>query len=158
VVFVAFAASLVGQLSLGRFPDRFALAIGCGVMIVGMGLLSAGLAASSLALLIAGAVVVGFGSGLSFRGGLAAINAEAPPTSRGEINSSFFVVAYLALSIPIVGVGIAAQAFGLRAAGLAFSACMAVLSLAVLVSQLQFISPRATARQASQRGQGGFHG
>ena len=158
VVFVAFAASLVGQLSLGRFPDRFALAIGCGVMIAGMGLLSAGLAASSLALLIGGAVVVGFGSGLSFRGGLAAINAAAPAESRGEINSSFFVVAYLALSIPIVGVGIAGQAFGLRAAGLAFSACMAVLSLAVLVSQLQFISPRATAKQASQRGQGGFHG
>jgi MFS family permease len=158
VVFVAFAASTAGQLALERFPAQLALPIGCGVVIVGMGLIASGLAVSSLALLIVGAVGAGFGSGLSFRGALGAINAESPPESRGEVNSSLFVVAYLALSIPIVGIGIAAQAFGLRAAGLAFSACVALLALLVLVSQLQLISPRATARQASQRGQGGSHG
>ena len=43
-------------------------------------------------------------------------------------------VAYLALSVPIIGVGLATQASGLRTAGLTFSACVVFLSLAVLVS------------------------
>jgi MFS family permease len=135
VVFALFAASTVGQLSLGRFSTRHALAVGCAIMIVGMASIAGGLAASSLALLLIGANVGGFGTGLSFRAGLAAVNAEAPPNRRGELNSSFFVVAYLALSIPIVGVGVATKALGLRDAGLVFSACVVALALAVLLGQ-----------------------
>jgi MFS family permease len=137
VVFSLFAASTVGQLSLARFPDRAALPVGCSIMIAGMAAIAGGLAASSLLPLLIGAVVAGFGTGLSFRAGLAAVNAEAPAQRRGELNSSFFVVAYLALSIPIIGVGVATEAFGLRAAGLVFSACVVVLALAVLVSELR---------------------
>ncbi len=134
VVFALFAASTVGQLSLERFPEAAALPAGCVIMIAGEALIAGGLAASSLALLLAGAVVAGFGTGLSFRAGLAAVNAETRPENRGEVNSSFFVVAYLALSLPIVGVGIAASAFGLRPTALVFTGCVAVAALVVLVS------------------------
>jgi MFS family permease len=134
VVFIAFWASIAGQLALQRFPARGALPIGCAIMIVGMALIGAAIAASSLALLLAGALVAGFGNGLSFRAGIAAINAETPSEHRGEVNSAFFLVAYLALSIPIIGIGVGVQAFGLRPAGIAFSAFVAVLALIVLVS------------------------
>jgi MFS family permease len=137
VVFIMFASSTVGQLSLTRFPERAALPAGCVIMIAGMAAIAGGLAAGSLAPLLTGAIIAGFGTGLSFRAGLAAVNAEAPEERRGELNSSFFVVAYLALSIPIIGVGIATEAFGLRTAGLVFSACVVMLALAVLVSQLR---------------------
>jgi MFS family permease len=98
-----------------------------------MGLLALGLAVSSLALLVVGGVVAGFGQGLSFRAGLAALNEQAPPERRAEVASAFFVIAYLAISLPVVGVGVLGEAAGLRAAGLAFAGVVAVLSAIALV-------------------------
>ena len=63
------------------------------------------LLAGSLALLITAATVAGIGQGVSFRAGLAALNAEAEPSQRAEVASTFFVVAYLAISLPVIGVG-----------------------------------------------------
>ncbi len=134
VVFSVFAASACGQALIGPISPRRGLPSGCVVMIAGMGLVAAALAASSLALLLAGSVVVGVGTGISFRAGLALLDDETPPEHRGDVNSSFFAVAYLALAIPIVGEGLAAEAIGLRAAGLAFSGFVALLALAVLLS------------------------
>jgi predicted MFS family arabinose efflux permease len=133
VVFVVFAASCGGQLALEAIPAT-GLPLGCVGMIAGAGLIAGSIAAGSLALLICGAGVGGFGIGLSFRAGLAAINREAPSDKRGEVASSFFVIAYLALAIPIIGVGAVSQAFSLRTAGLVFSGFVAALALAVLVS------------------------
>jgi hypothetical protein len=134
VVFSMFAAASVGQLALGPLGEMRALTAGCAAMIAGMGLVALGLSASSLALLSSGAVVAGFGNGLSFRAGLAAIHLESPAEHRGEIDSSFFVVSYIALSVPIVGVGVAAEAIGLRTAALAFAAVVAAIAAGVLIS------------------------
>jgi membrane protein implicated in regulation of membrane protease activity len=66
--------------------------------------------------------------------GLAAINHRAPVEHRAETASSFFVVLYVGLSVPVIGVGLAAHAWSLRAAGIAFSAAVAALVLVVLAS------------------------
>jgi len=132
VVFSVFAASTAGQLALGRVARRLALPVGCRGLIAGMGLLALGLAASSLALLALGGILAGFGQGLSFRAGLATVNDRSPPERRAEVASSFFVVAYVAISIPVVGEGMLAQAAGLRTAGLIFAAVVAALSALVL--------------------------
>src|SRR5205807_4855116 len=117
VVFVVFAASFAGQLSFDAVADRLAMPLGCGGLIAGMALLAAGLAASSLALLVIGGVVAGVGQGLSFRAGLTAVNDAAPAEERGEVASSFFVVAYVAISVPVIGEGVLAEVAGLRARG-----------------------------------------
>jgi ABC-type phosphate transport system permease subunit len=49
------------------------------------------------------------------------------------VASSFFVVAYVAISVPVVGVGVLGELAGLRSAGLIFSAIVAALALTVLV-------------------------
>jgi MFS family permease len=148
VVSLVFTASAVGQLAMGRLEEISALRLGCALMLVGIALIAAALADSSLALLLAGGTLAGLGNGLSFRAGLAALNAQAPPDQRGAVNSSFFIVAYVAISVPIVGVGAASQAIGLRAAGLIFTACIAVLAVAVLVS---LSSSRRETRQDTPR-------
>lgn len=136
MVFALFTASAAGQLALGRMPPRTGLAAGCTGVIVGAGLVAAALEMGSLALLIAGAVVAGLGQGLSVGAGLAALNAQAPPGRRGEVASSYFVVLYIALSIPIVGVGLATQITGLRPAALIFTAVVAAVAAACLLSLL----------------------
>jgi MFS family permease len=151
VAFSVFAASTAGQLALERVPGGFALPAGCALLIAGMGVLVVGLAASSLAPLVVGGVIAGFGQGLSFRAGLAALNAESPAERRAEVASSFFVVAYVAISIPVVGEGILAEVVGLRTAGLVFAGVVAALSAAVLVL-LGRARPAAVARTSSPPG------
>jgi MFS family permease len=133
VVFGVFVGSTAGQLLLEIVPDTAAMAAGCGGLIAGMALLAGGLAARSLGPLVGGAVIAGVGQGLSFRRGLAAVNAEAPEDQRGEVASSFFVVAYVALAIPVIGEGVLAELTSLRAAGLAFAAVVAAIAAVVLL-------------------------
>jgi MFS family permease len=133
VVFSVFAASLVGQLVLEFIPERAAIPTGAGALIVGMGSLALGLVVSSLALLVLGGVIAGLGQGLSFRGGLTEVNEHSPAAERGAVASSFFVVIYVGVSVPVIGEGVLAQAIGLQAAGVVFAAMVAALSAAVLV-------------------------
>ena len=137
VVFAVFAASTAGQSALDRLPAGWGMPGGCGGLIAGMGLLALGLAAGSLALLIIGGVLAGAGQGVSFRAALAELNCAAPEEHRAEVASSFFVVAYVALSIPVIGEGVLAQVAGLRAAGLVFAATVAVLAATVVVLLLR---------------------
>jgi predicted MFS family arabinose efflux permease len=137
VVFAVFAASTLGQIVLqGRFGSH-ALAAGSGALLVAMVLLAAGLAVSSLGLLVAGGVLGGLGQGVSFRAGLGAVNESAAPQHRAEIASGFFLVAYAAISLPVVGVGLLATTEGLRAAGLIFAFLVALLAASVLVLDTQ---------------------
>ena len=57
-----------------------------------------------------------------------------PSERRAETVSSYFVVAYAALAVPVIGVGIAADAWDLRGAGVAFAFIMAAIAAAVLIS------------------------
>jgi MFS family permease len=134
VVFIAFGGSIPGQLAVARMSERRALISGCVLMAGGVGLVALALGLESLTALIASAAVVGLGGGLVMGAGLAAINQRAPVERRGETASSFFVALYVGLSIPIIGVGLAANQFGLRTAGIAFSAAVAALVLAILAS------------------------
>jgi MFS family permease len=134
IVFLLFICSAVGQLAIGRAPERLALASGCGGLIIGVGLLAGAIVQKSLGLLFAAAVCAGLGQGAIIGAGLRAINTRAPAERRGEAASAFFAVIYVGLAVPVIGVGLAESAFGLRSAGLAFSAIVAAVVLAVLAS------------------------
>ena len=137
LVFILFGASVAGQLALTRLSDRQGLVYGSVGLALGVGLVAIALWLESLAALIAGAAVDGLGGGLVLGAGLAAINQRAPVERRSETASSFFVVMYIGLSVPVIGVGVAVHALGLRTAGIAFSAAVAALVLAVLASLLR---------------------
>lgn len=133
VVFAVFAASTGGQLLLEVVPQAVALPAGCGGLIVGMAVFAVGLGFSTLAVLIVGAVIAGLGQGLSFRAALTAINGASPAKARAEVASSFFVVAYVAISLPVIGEGILSQVAGLRTAGLVFAGAVAALAAVTLL-------------------------
>lgn len=141
VVFAVFGSSTVGQLLLGRTDPRAGMVRGCAGLVLGLALIFAALAASSLPLLVIGGVVAGLGQGLSFRAGLYTVNAAAPADRRAEVASSFFVIAFVALSIPVVGIGVLAELASLRTAGLVFSALVALLAATALVLLAREPSP-----------------
>jgi MFS family permease len=136
VVFTAFAASTVGQVVLaGRLGHR-ALGVGCAGLIAGMGLLAAGLAVTSLALVIASAIVAGLGQGICMRAGLEAVNTQAPAQRRAGVASTFFIVMYVGIALPVIGMGIAASHLGLQTAGIAFSVAVAAVAAIALATQI----------------------
>jgi MFS family permease len=134
VVCSVFAASMLGQVALARRLGRWGLAAGCVLLVVGMGLLAAALATASLVLLIASAVLAGLGQGLTLAAGLAAVTARAPAERRAAVASSFFVVMYAGIALPVIGVGIAEGYVGLRTAGIAFGVAVAVLAATALTT------------------------
>ena len=66
---------------------------------------------------------------------------------RAEVASSYFVVMYVALAIPVIGEGVLARVTGLRPAGLVFAGVVAALSAAVLL-----LLRRGKARRRVARG------
>lgn len=131
-----FAASAVAQIGATLIPPQRAVAIGCAVLAAGMAVLTVALYFSSLTGLIVAAVVSGAGQGISFSRGLAAVAELTPPERRAEVSSTYFVVAYVAISLPVVSEGLAARVWGLRTAGVAFAIAIGVLAVICLVAIL----------------------
>lgn len=131
-----FVASAIAQLSARRIPPRRAVAVGCAILVVGMVLLAVALHLASLPLLVVAALVAGIGQGISFSRGLAAVAELAPADRRAEVSSTYFVVAYVAISVPVIAEGFASQHLGLRTAGVSFAIATAVLAAICLVSIL----------------------
>jgi MFS family permease len=131
-----FFASAVAQIAASNLNPQRAVAIGCAILVAGMVILAVALKLSSFLGLIAAAVVAGIGQGISFSRGLAAVAERTPADRRAEVSSTYFVVAYVAISLPVVGEGIAARQWGLQTAGETFAIAVAVLAAMCLVAIL----------------------
>jgi len=131
-----FFASAVAQIAARSLNAQRAVAIGCAILVAGMVILAVALQLSSLTGLVAAAVVAGAGQGISFSRGLAAVAERTPADRRAEVSSTYFVVAYVAISLPVVGEGVAAQHWGLQTAGVTFAIAVAILSAICLVGIL----------------------
>ena len=134
VVFGLLAVGTVTQLVLARFGSRRVVMAGLSLFLAALALIVAALAAASMALFLAGTVVGGVAVGAVFLGSLATANRLAPPGRRGQTVSTFFVLCYAGLIIPVVGVGVATLFTGDLTAVLAFSILLAALSVFSLTS------------------------
>lgn len=134
-----FAASAVAQIVFGKLAVLPAIVTGSILLLVGMILLAFALPVASLALLIVSAVISGAGQGLLFSFGLRAIVAATPDDHRTEATSAYFVVAYLAISIPSILAGFAEKLIGLSATGIGFAAVMAALCVVGLLTRRRFV-------------------
>ena len=130
-VLLTFAA--IGQLAVLRVSERVALPIGCVGFIAGMLLVGAAVGGNLLWPLIAATPLLGLSQGLVVGSGLAGINKSAPANRRGEVASTYFLVLFIGLSPPVVAVGFASNALGLRTAGLLLAGSAITVVLVVLV-------------------------
>jgi MFS family permease len=131
-----FIASTLGQLLQDKLPLRLRLPIGCAILVAGVTPVAFGIHYQSLTLFMFGAVVAGMGQGIAFRAGMGAINAASPPAERAAVTSTFFIIAYTAISVPVIGIGLMASLFSLKTTGIIFSifvGSMAALALQILL-------------------------
>jgi MFS family permease len=134
VLFALYGAGGVSQLSLRHWPARRSMTVGVVTVAAGMTLTYLGLSGPSVALFLVGTVLVGGGSGIGFMGSLALVNEVAPPQRRAEVLSAWNLIGYIALSAPVVGVGLLTGVTGLQGAtGIFTAAVVAVAGLAVIL-------------------------
>ncbi len=135
VVFMLFGVSAVTQLCAGRLDYRKVVSFGLALFLLVLALIVAGLSQASLGLFLAGTAVGGIAVGCVFLGSLSIANRLAPAERRGQVISSYFVLCYLGLTVPVIGVGISSEYFGIFRSVLVCSvglAILAVLSLGAL--------------------------
>jgi MFS family permease len=140
VVFALFGAATATQLALARFASRTVMLGGLTVFLAGLALVVAGLSQASLALFLTGTIVSGVAVGAVFIGSVSTAVRLAPAEMRGRVASTYFVFAYVGLTIPVIGVGIASQYEG---------DFRAVLVCAIALAALSAISMAGIRRAAS---------
>lgn len=146
VVSAVFGASGVAQIALRGIRDRIAIQAGFLLIPLGLLLIVLALYQHSLGLFLAGTVAGGFGQGLGFAGSLTMINRVAPAAQRASTLSSYFVVAYIAISGPVVALGYGAQVFGLYDAATVFALAISALALASLAASVVHRGDRRSER------------
>lgn len=131
---------------LGRaVPNITSQLVGLGVLVLGLAVLAWTSLASSLVLLLVSAVVIGLGQGMAFRGSLAIVNKVSPDEDRANVTSLYYVIVYIGVAFPVIGVGLLSRATGLVPAVLVFAIAIAVLAVLGAVATLAVRGHRALA-------------
>jgi predicted MFS family arabinose efflux permease len=108
-LFVVFSSGVASQLMTARLRGSRVLALGTTLMVVGLALLvtAVRLSTPSLALFLLGGALIGGGAGLVFKGTTAVVLEAAAPADRVAMTSTVIIAAFVGLSIPVVGAGVA---------------------------------------------------
>jgi MFS family permease len=136
-VFALAAPASLAQIAGHRLTNRTLITAGALLLALGMALTAVSLSAASAAFFLVSAAIAGIGFGLAFMGALRHLSLAIPDGRRGEVMSAFYVVAYLAISVPAIAAGFAAPHLGLSETFRVFSVCVVVLALAVAVGGLR---------------------
>ena len=130
VAFAVFGAAAAAQIALARAGLRRQVALGLGLLPTGIVLIVGAVWVPSLALFLAGGIIAGAGAGAAFKGSVSIVLSIAPPQARGETLAGLFLAAYIGLTVPVLGLGLAAQVVAIELALLGFGvALLAVLAL-----------------------------
>jgi predicted MFS family arabinose efflux permease len=130
-IFLLAGFGAVAQLAFGRGAPWRAAALGSVALAAGMLLIVAAASTRSEIAFLAGAAIGGGGFGVAFLGGLRALSIAIPPQHRAEVMSAFYVVAYLAISLPAVLAGVLVTPLGLETTFEVFGSVVAALALVV---------------------------
>jgi MFS family permease len=133
-VFAVFATAAILQSLVGTRPARSLLLTGAVVMLLGLALVTGAvwLSQPSLALFHLGGAVAGGGAGLVVKATLSTVVELALPENRAEALAGFFLAAYIGLSVPVIGVGVATSFVAARTALLGFAALTLLGTIAVV--------------------------
>jgi MFS family permease len=145
-----FAAAVLSQtLVASRTPEQ-QLAGAIPTLLVGLVLLTVAvwLPSPSLALFVAGVIVIGLGAGPMFKGAIGTVSSLATEEHRAEALAGLFLAAYLGLSGPVIGLGVAIQYLSPRVSLLLFALA---LGGGILVATPALIGRRPRLRRSALR-------
>jgi hypothetical protein len=113
-------------------PARAVLAGGTSALVVGLAVTLGGVELHSTALFFAGSLIAGLGFGAAFNGTMRSLVPLAEAHERAGLMSTFFVLSYLAFSVPAILAGLMAGRFGLQAASVGYGLLLVALGVVAL--------------------------
>jgi MFS family permease len=128
-LFAVFSAGVVAQLATMTWSPRRVLASGMALMLLGLAVTvtAVWLPVPSLALFLVGGALTGAGGGAVFKGAVATVIRISPPESRAEALAGTYLAAFVGLSVPIIGAGVAlAEGISPRVTLLGFAIAVAI--------------------------------
>jgi MFS family permease len=133
VAALTFAASAAVLLLRHQAAARI-LTLGISLFGVGVAVTLAGVHMQSVALLLLGTVAAGFGFGAAFSGIVRTLLPLAETGERAGLLAAFYVESYLAFSLPAIGLGLLAPVLGLTVAAYAYGIAVLVLAISTLAA------------------------
>ena len=127
---------LLASATVQLFPVRGALAAPLGLTAFAGGTLLLGLATavSSPTLTVIACLVAGAGQGIAFQTVFGRAVAAVPAARHASTVNTIYAVTYIGSTLPVLGLGVAATAFGLTPAVLAFSSAISLACVVLAVT------------------------
>ena len=144
-------SSAVAIFAVRQWPPRRALAIGAAALTLGLVISLAGIVLHSSAAFFIGAAIAGLGFGSAFSGSLRSLVSLAGPQERGALMAGFYVLSYLAFSVPPIVAGLSTGFFGLHATALGLGVVLTLMASAALL-----VLSRKVAVAPADAGRDGF--
>ncbi|QUH01844.1 MFS transporter [Saccharopolyspora erythraea] len=126
----------LAQLVFTRMSNASASIVGSTTLIAGLLVTAVSLPLLSPVVFFGGAITTGVGFGLTFMGATRRVVHAAPAHARGETLAAYFVVAYVAISAPVVVAGFVAAPLGLATTFYLFAATIGLAAASMLVGTL----------------------
>ena len=138
-IFLTFGVGIVVQLTTSSWPAHRVVAAGVPTILLGLAVLvvSAWTSPPSLPLFLAGGVLSGMGASAIFRASLGVVISGARADERAGALATFFTAGYAAISLPVLGLGIALQFLSPRVTLLVFGIAVALGVLAATPTLLR---------------------
>jgi MFS family permease len=127
-------AGTAAVLALRNLPPARIVAFGGSILSVGVLMTLSGAHTSQVATMLIGTLVAGFGFGGAFSGVLRTLLPMAAANERAGLLSAFYVVSYLAFSLPAILAGLAAPILGLTRTTDIYAGVIVMLALISLVA------------------------
>ncbi|GAP50124.1 MFS transporter [Streptomyces azureus] len=129
MAFVMFLAATGVQFAVRKLPRRTVLTAGAISTTLGTAALIAAVPASSVALLVASALLAGAGQGMGQLGGLSLLNSAVPPQRLAEANAALNVGGYLPAGLLPVSTGYLMDTVGLPTGATVFGSVLMGLAV-----------------------------
>ena len=136
VVFLLTGIGAAATVMFRRLAPPTAMLAGCLVLLTGVAVTFAAIAAMSAAAFLAGTAVAGAGFGVAFLGAFRTLSALADPGERSALIAGIFTVNYLAFGIPALIAGVAVTHYGLHHTALVYLGVIAALAAAAASSMM----------------------
>ena len=124
-----FAAATFVQVALSPFGRRVQLVAGIAAMSAGLVLVTVAMFLGSFAIFLLAGLLSGAGAGLIMRSSIATAASLAAPEARAAVLSFIFLMGYLGLSLPVIGLGLALMVLPGRFALLIFASVVLAVIL-----------------------------
>ncbi|MDR7084708.1 MFS family permease [Arthrobacter ginsengisoli] len=109
VVFAVFGSAAVAQTLTSRMSLSAKLALGLIAQAIGLITLTVGMHLASMPVFLIAGIVTGIGAGVLFKSAVGTVASQAAPASRGAALAGLFLMSYLGLSLPALGLGVVTQ-------------------------------------------------